>query len=278
MNPVVANGLVLRNMLAGLACLLMVTAAQASDQGRLKAFLKVTGFDVALDSIALSAGQAPQMLGMRTGDFGDSWSAMSDQVFASDVMQGMAVDMLAQTIADDDLAHAAAFYASSLGQRLVEVENAAHMVEDDTAKRAEGAALLAGYDDSRREVLADLNAAVGSEDSAVRAVQEIQVRFLMAASQAGVLDNVLDEDALRALIKEDEAALRQSIREGGLAAAAYTYREIGDADLIAYTEALNDPRMQRVYELMNAIQHEVMANRFEVLAERLAGFRQGQEL
>ena len=36
--------------------------------------------------------------------------------------------------------------------------------------------------------------------------------------------------------------------------------------------------MQRVYELMNAIQYEIMANRFEVLAARMAEMHPGQEL
>jgi len=216
--------------------------------------------------------------GILRGDFGDSWTAMADQVFDPAVMHDMAVEMLAQTIQDDDLAFAAEFYASSLGQRLVEVENASHMFEDDEAKREEGEALLAEHDDSRRTALTDLNAAVGSEDSMVRAVQELQVRFLMAASNAGVLENVLDEDTLRAMLKEDEAALRQSLREGGLAAAAFTYQDMSEDELTTYTEALRDPRMQRVYQLMNAIQHEVMADRFEVLAARLAGFQLGEEL
>jgi len=36
--------------------------------------------------------------------------------------------------------------------------------------------------------------------------------------------------------------------------------------------------MQRVYELMNAVQYEVMANRFEALATRMSGLQPGEEL
>jgi len=36
--------------------------------------------------------------------------------------------------------------------------------------------------------------------------------------------------------------------------------------------------MARVYELMNAVQYEIMANRFEVLAARMAELQPAQEL
>ena len=264
-----------------LACLsLSAPMSHAAERDKLEAFLTVTGFDVALDSIALSAEGAPDMLGMSSSDFGDSWSTMAAQVFSQKIVHAMALDMLENTLSDELLAHGAEFYASPLGQRLVAVENASHMADDD-AKSEDGDALIAEFENdnpSRLQILKELNRAVDSGDHGVRAIQEIQVRFLMAASNAGVLDGEIDEAALRAIMKENAAGLRESIEESSLASSAYTYKEMSDDDLADYVIALSDPRMQQVYELMNAIQHEVMANRFEALAERMAGAVRGQEL
>ena len=270
----------------GVALILLMTmgltqSVGAADRDRLKAFLTVTGFDVALDSIALSAADAPQMLGMTASDFGESWTRIAEDVFDSATMRDMALDILEQTLSDDDLAHAAAFYASPLGMRLVEVENASHMVSDDDKKQAEGEDLVAAMvasGDERLDVLMQMNAAVDSGDVAVRAVQEIQVRFLLAASTAGVLEQDVDEDTLRALMKETEGELRLSMRRSALASAASTYRDITDEDLRAYLEALKHPQMQRVYELMNAVQWEIMGNRYEALAVRMAQIAGGQDL
>lgn len=263
------------------ALLTMTVAVQAADRDRLRAFLDVTGFGIAVDSIALSAADAPMMLGMRAGDFGATWRETAQDVFDTDKMRATAMEILDQTLTDDLLNHAAAFYASPLGQRLVEVENAAHMIEDDSEKTQTGERLVARMrrdDDPRLKVLRDLTTAVNGDDVAVRAVQEIQVRFLMAASNAGVLETPLDERALRALMRENEDELRQSLRESSLIGAAYTYRSIPDADLRRYLEALKAPKMQRVYELMNAVQYEIMANRFEALADRMADLSGGREL
>lgn len=270
-------------LLVSLALLLwaVATPGRAADRDRLHAYLEVTGFGVALDSIALAAAQAPGMLGMQTGDFGAEWTRLTQEVFDTDRMRGTALDILEQTLSEDLLTHAAEFYASPLGQRLVAVENASHMVEDEAGKQAQGERLVADMVADGAPRLGLLNRMITAIDSAgvaVRAVQEIQIRFLMAASDAGVLEQPLDEAALRALMQEDEAALRLRLRRSALAGAAYTYRELPDSDLAAYVAALERPRMQRVYELMNAVQYEIMADRFEALAARMAGLQPGQEL
>ncbi|QFT80804.1 hypothetical protein FIU89_09310 [Roseovarius sp. THAF27] len=261
--------------------LLAAMQARAADRDRLEAFLEVTGFGVALDSIALAAGDAPAMLGMQTGDFGSDWSRVSQQVFDTEKMQEMALDILSETLSDEHLSHAAEFYASPLGQRLVEAENTSHMVEDDEAKQQEGRALVADaveQGDERVETLQNLNEAVDSDGNSVRAVQEIQVRFLMAASNAGILEQDLDERALRAAMKAGEDEMRQAMRVSALAGAAYTYQNFSNDELQAYLKALEHPDMQTVYQLMNAVQYEIMANRFEVLAARMAEMHPGQEL
>lgn len=260
---------------------LHVQAARAADRDRLAAFLSVTGFDVALDSLRLSASAAPRMLGVEPGDFGAQWTRLADQVFDTAIMREMALDILSQTLEDDLLTHAAGFYASDLGQRLVEVENAAHLVEDDDLKQTEGQALIAAMVEAgspRLETLQRMGRAIDTEGASLHAIAEIQVRFLMAAAAAGVVELRLDEAELRALLKEREGEMRLSLQQSALAGAAYTYQTFSDEDLLAYTQALEHPDMQRVYELMNAVQWEIMANRFEALAHEMAGLQQGQDI
>ncbi|MCZ4354664.1 DUF2059 domain-containing protein [Roseovarius aestuarii] len=251
---------------------------QADARDRLQAFLQVTGFDVALDSIALAARDAPMMLGMQAEDFGADWSRMAEEVFAPNVMRGMALDILEKTLSDEVLHHAAEFYGSDLGQQLVAVENASHMVEDDEAKLDEGAGLLDRADQGRRSVLERLVTAIDSNSVGLIAVREVQVRFLMAASAAGILVGGFDEATLRALLAEQDGELRETLKANALRNAAFTYKDISSADLSVYVAALEDPKMQQLYELMNAIQFEVMANRFEVLAGRMANLHPGQAL
>ena len=48
--------------------------------------------------------------------------------------------------------------------------------------------------------------------------------------------------------------------------------------MATYAEALEHPKMQQVYALMNAVQYEIMANRFEEVAARLSSMQPSQDL
>lgn len=271
----------------GLAVLVLCCAtlagssAQAADRDRILAFLDVTGFDVALDSIALSTRSVPRMLGAEAKDFGAEWDRVCNEVFAAGLMRTMALDILEQTLTDALLRHAAGFYASDLGRRLVAAENLSHMVEDDDAKQAEGTRIVAALvadGDPRLELLKRMNRAIDASGTSLHALQQIQMRFLLAASAAGVVDLQMDTEELQAMFKAQEGELRRLLQASALAGAAYTYRDFSQADLTAYVRALEQPEMMQVYELLNAVQYEIMADRLEALAARMADLHPGQDI
>ncbi len=264
-----------------LALVLIPSQSAAANRDRIEAFLTTTGFDVALESIALASGSAPQMLGIDPDGFGSDWTRLTAEVFDTEGMHETAVSILEQTLSDEALAHAVDFYASDLGQRLVVAENASHMIEDDEAKQREGKEIIADLiqDGSQRvESFKRMNRAIDSSGTTLRALQEIQLRFLLAASASGVIDLQLGADEIRMMMKRNEAAMRQSLQLSALAGAAYTYQDFSDADVDAYVVALEQPLMQEVYELLNAIQYEIMAMRFEVLAARMAELHPAQDI
>ena len=256
-------------------------SAQAADAKQVDSFLKVTGFDVALESIRLSADSAPEMLGINAQEFGSEWSRLVSEVFDTDVMLDMGIGILSKTLSEQALDHASAFYATDLGQRLVMAENGSHMEEDEATKAEAGNAILSGLErikSPRVALLTRLNDASDVEDSSVRAIQEVQIRFLMAAANAGVIKLQMEEPDLREVLRAQEPEMRASIKNKALASSAYTYQAFSDEEVQKYAAALEDPKMQEVYALMNAVQFEIMANRYEVVAQRLAGMQPSQEL
>lgn len=264
-----------------LTCLMLPVWAHAADRAKLQDFLEVTGFDVALESIRLSASSAPEMLGLEAEAFGSEWARLTDEVFQTEIMHDLALDILEQTLDDELLTHAADFYATDLGQRLVVAENASHMSEDDDLKAESGEAIIKGLeriDSPRLDTLERMIAASDSAGTAVRAIQEVQVRFLMAAAAAGVIELQLEEPDLRELLSTDEEAMEQEIAANALIGSAYTYQSFSDAEVLQYTEALENPKMRQVYDLMNAVQYEIMANRFEALASAMQRLQPSQEL
>jgi len=268
-------------MMGLLALSALQATAQQPEQADVEEFLEVTGFDVALESIRLSADSAPQMLGLQADDFGSEWQRLVREVFDTELMHDMAIGILGKALTPELLTHATDFYASDLGKRLVVVENSSHMVEDDDLKSESGSQIIEGLEgigSPRVAILERLNAASGSEDTSLRSIQEVQIRFLLAAAGAGVIELQMDEADMRAAMDSQSDELRASLRQSALEGAAFTYQAFSDDELVNYAEALEDPMMKKVYELMNAVQYEIMANRFEAVADRLRVMQPSQDL
>ena len=200
----------LRRVLTGvlaipLALVVSVTASFAANRDDVVDFLRTTGFDVAIASIADGAEGAPNMLGLQDDAFGANWLKLTEDIFVPEEMQEEAVSILEATLEQDLLDHAAAFYASELGQRLVKAENLSYGDEDDI-KQIAGRQIIAGMladGDPKVDAFSRMNDAIDPEDVGLQSIQEIQIRFLMAASRAGVIRQDLDEDMLRAQIREE---------------------------------------------------------------------------
>lgn len=258
----------------------IVGPAAAADRGKLQAFMEITGFDVALESLRLSAGQAPMMLGLSEENFGSDWTRLADEVFEVAGLQKDALDILEQTMDDDMLNHAAAFYASDLGQRLVEAENAAHMddSEDSAMEGEEIAADLLESGSPKIGYFREMSTAIGSIENAIRSVSEVQLRFILAAQGAGLIDTDWDEAELRAVLMSRSDEMEQAMIIGSITNAAQTYQDFSEEDMKAYLDALEEPLMKRVYELMNAVQFQIQAQRFEVLAQRMVDLYPQQDI
>ncbi len=245
---------------------------EAAEREACRDFLETTGFDVAITSVQREVMAAPGMSGQEAEDFGSRYVALAEKVFDPDVMLKRAIDMMEAVLSDDLVEHGAAFYASELGQRLVAVENESHMT-DAKARRAGGEAIFAELAEANPDRLDDFQAmmdAIGGVDANLRAITEVQIRYLLAAMAAGSLDFAFSEEELRVIIGDQMGEMRAEMLRNSIVGAAWTYRDISDDDIRAYLDALEDPRMRQIYEALNAIQYQVMAERYEVLAGKLA--------
>ena len=271
----------MRKILVAISLLfLMVMPAKAADRAKIAQFMAVTGFDVALESMRMSARDAPTMLGLDADDFGLSWSRLADRIFEPEALKNDALEILDNALTDDVLAHASQFYGSKLGQRLVTAENESHGLEFED-REAEGARLaqaLSARGSPQPQYYLDMAESIGYVGATIKAYREVQVRFLMAASLAGLIDQRFDEVDLRAMLAQQDDEVRRAMAENLIVANAFTYRDFTDSEIEIYRDALAMPQMMEVYELMNAIHFTIMADRFERMALEMVNLTPTQEL
>jgi hypothetical protein len=195
-------------------------------------------------------------------------------------MLDQTLDMMEAILPDDLLDYGLDFYSSDLGQRLVTAENEAQAISDEE-RHAAGEQILTGLMQDNPDRVEDYRAmmeAIGGVEAGLRAVTEIQVRYLLAAMAAGSVEIEMSEEELRAAIAEQAPQMRENLAIYSLLSAAFTYRDMSDEDVQAYRAALEEAEMRQIYEILNGIQYEVMAGRYEVLAAGLADLTPQQEL
>jgi hypothetical protein len=257
-----------------------VAMAGPADPAKLKAFVEVTGYNVIISSLQQGAMAGPGMVGNVEDAFGKQYEALAKEVFDPEVMNARALEMLGATLTEELVDYGADFYASELGQRLVVVENQSHMA-DDQERMAEGGRLmqeLTAEDPERLQVLNDLATSVGSTDISITALVEMQVRFTLAAMAAGAIPNSLSEQELRLRSTEAMEALRPQIEVMGVVGNTYTYRALPTDDLAEYVRVLKTPEMQQIYEALNAIQYQIMIEKYQELGARMGELQPETEL
>ena len=273
--------MVMRKILLAMSLLFCtVMPVNSADRAQIAQFMAVTGFDVALESLRLSARDAPTMLGFDADDFGLSWSRLADRMFEPEALKSDALEILDKALTEDVLAHATGFYGSDLGQKLVTAENESHGLEFED-REVEGARLaqaLAARGSPQPQYFLDMAESIGYVGATIKAYREVQVRFLMAASLAGLIDQRFDEVDLRAMLAQQDDEVRQAMTDNLIVANAFTYRDFTDREMEIYRDALAMPQMMEVYELMNAIHFTIMADRFERMALEMVNLTPTQEL
>ncbi|MEO0358159.1 MAG: DUF2059 domain-containing protein [Pseudomonadota bacterium] len=258
--------------IAATLVLSLVAPVQAANRDDIRAFMDIVGFDVALEGLREGARNAPAIVGLSADDFGLAWTLAADEVFQPAALVEDALDILEDTLDQDTLDHATGFYASDLGSRLVAAENESHLTDDDI-KREQGTVLAAELTQDgslKPDLFLRMTDAIGGVEQSIASYREVQVRFVMMAQAAGAIERRFSETELRQILGANDAELKQSIAANTVRSSAYTYRDFDDDEMVAYLQALSQPQMQRVYALMNAIQYTIMADRYEVLAAKLA--------
>ena len=257
-----------------------VVPSSAADRNAIETFMKVTGFDVSLESMRVSASDAPAMLGLDAADFGVSWKRIADELFEPESLKNDAVGILQQALNENVLVHASEFYASELGVRLVKAENLSHF-EDSDQKKIDGELILAELVDRsspQPQYFREMADSIGALESGIRSFREVQVRFIMAAMGAGLIDRQIDEADLRSMLAQQDAEIKTNMLQSLIIANSYTYRNFTDLEIAQYRDALATDEMKEVYELMNAIHFALMADRYEQMALKMVKLHPLQEL
>lgn len=166
------------------------------------------------------------------------------EAFRPDVLQEDIVQGIAKKLKVDEMNGALAWLDSPLGERITRAEEASSGTMDEAALRKFGESLKDGKPPAARaKLISDVIAASFAEDSTVRSLEAISLGVALGMDSMQPSQNRLGLERLQAKLKEAMPAdkLKAQMRLVLPVMYAYTYRDIGDADLAAYAAFLNGP-------------------------------------
>lgn len=202
--------------------------------------------------------------------FEDAWTTASETAFDPDTMLAAIEANMAGKLSPAELGELAAFFASSLGQRVTEIDLAAirsPRSEQDTLAGKRIVEDLASTDPARlavfRKIIDDLNM--------VDNLEAITLNFFYAlvAGMNAAEGQSLPDDAMAAAARMLSADVRENAEDRVLASSAFDYRELQFTELEDYAHFLASPAGGRYYDLAFHALGTVLADEARAFGNRL---------
>lgn len=175
-----------------------------------------------------------EMLG---GQGGPGWQMQIDAIYDADRMIEMVRRALEETLTEEALEAAIAFYSSELGGRVIEMENAARaaIAQPDVEEAARARfAELDGTDDPRLAQIARLITAGDMIDRNVSTALNSNFQFLRGLRDGGALSE--SEEDLLADVSADLDQVTEDTRAWLYAYMLLAYHPLQEADLARYID------------------------------------------
>jgi hypothetical protein len=257
---------------------LVVTAALAQSLGAPGArdLLNLNGHDVAVED-----GErwltAPDI---EDAGFRVAWISAASGLFDSDEVMDLTAVILGDTLDLQGADKLDAFFSSDVGQQITQAEKATQQVGyDREAATASGADLFADASEARQDVLGrlfdafDLNRGID-----LGQVVSVSARYAVIKAALAQQGEVRSDEMILALAAQGVEDDPERDRSEAVIRYAYTYRDVGDAGLSAYADALESEAGQLFYTAINAGYETVYLRDLRLFRERLADRLSAQEL
>ena len=268
-------------LIVSLGALMSVGSARASNEDASEALLRLLGYEVFIEGISETLRNTDNAMTGTDEGLSVAWDLAATETFAPAQMMSEIVTAVAGQIDPADIDAASAFLNSDLGRKVTEMEKDAQRPGQMDIVTQEGADLLAGLiasGDARLDAYTNMIEALGAIDNEVASAMNLNFAIYAGMSQSGLLPYRLSEAEILQLVASQQDMIRAEIRDGIYTAFVYTYRDLSDEDLAAYTAFLTSKPGRAVYSAVNLATQDVMGDRAKKFGARLMQLQGVQEL
>ena len=240
------------------ALLLWPALGAAQDLQQARGLLRLIGFDVAARQIEAEFRHPPDRF---PPEMRDAWRTAAEGRFRADEIFETAAVRMEGTLTPDEIAGLEDYLSDGLGARVTALEAAAQDPDNAAQVEAEKQAYLdsLGSDFAERfDLLEDCAQALQMIETSVAMVLNISYSISSGMMATGQLPGMTSEEDILASLAKQEPQIRAVVERNVLSSLAYTYRDLSDAELRAYTAFLQSEPAKAIYAVMDRAIEDVV--------------------
>jgi len=264
--------------LLGVFLVLWPALGAAQELDRARALLRLIGFDIATRQVEAEFQRPP---GRFPDEMQQAWRVAAEGRFRADEIFETAAVRMDGKLAPDQVAALEDYLSDGLGARVTALEAAAQDPDNAARVEAEKHVYLNGLDDDfagRFALLKDCAQALQMVETSVAMVLNVSYSISSGMMATGQLEGLTSEEDILEALALQEPQIRAVVEQNVITSLAFTYRELTDAELRAYSEFLQTEPARAIYSVMDRAIEEVVRRDSRALGRDLIQLSQQEQL
>lgn len=244
-------------------CLALLSAptALAADPSRGEAMLRLLGFDTAISNFVEQAKSADTGLESDDPEFDAAREAIAERIFQPDVLFAAVAARVDDKFDAAEYDALEAYFSQGVGQRVTEAEKYAQLAENAAERQAETPLIIEDLLANNPERLDQIKQMVEAMDlvsSGAAMAMNLGYAMISGMASTGKMPGGLTDDQILMMLNSRRDQIEAEVFNSTVLSAAYTYRDISNADMDDYLEFLQSDLGRKLYSVLEDAQVGVL--------------------
>jgi regulator of RNase E activity RraB len=244
-------------------CLVLVSApaAFAAEPSRGEAILRLLGFDTAISSFVAEVKSTDTGLESNYPEFDAARDALAERIFRPDALFTAVAARVDDKFDDAEYDALEAYFSQGVGLRVTQAEKYAQSPENDAERAAETPAIIEDLLANNPERLDQIEQMIEAMDvvgSGTAMAMNLAYAMISGMASTGKLPGGMTDDQILMMLNARRDQIEAEVFNNTVLSAAFTYRDISNADMADYLDFLQSDLGRKLYSVMESAQVEVL--------------------
>jgi hypothetical protein len=248
-------------MWLALTALLWTPAAFAAEPSRGAAMLRLLGFDTAIIGFVEEVKRTDPGLASDDREFDAARKAVADRVFQPDILFRAVAALVDGKFDDAEYDALDAYFSQGVGLRVTEAEKYAQSPENAAEIEEETPGIIEDLLANNRERLNQIEQMIETTDvvgSGTAMAMNLGYAMISGMASAGELPGGFTDDQILMMLNARRDQIEAEVFNNAVLSAAFTYRDISNADMEDYLVFLQSDLGRKLYSVLEDAQVGVL--------------------